>query len=349
MKLLHRLPPTCPAQAMDTSHLDDFPDDATNEFRARRAGITKDGEFRKRPAQALNITKDGTPVLFQQSPELKFFARQFCWYWSKNDYAKCGAALKKIQKSTTAMTFAAIRNELDIPSWKYANYYIELYEYEKWRRGESFDYWAQKFCETCGKPLPDKNEFRKTVVRCLKQGFYILVRPRARIKNLPDVDYCLCKRKIISRLSSVRRRRSRVKRMVAFLAKVPSHKQKSKRFVLQRGDKQKGRSKQKALQRQMESEDLILWDTELYDSSGKPHCVEDVLDTPLIRDLINAKFIKREKRSLRERVLSVLSLLGSDDGSLVSIALRSTEPPLEPVEMSPDLKRLWRRKLDDEE
>jgi hypothetical protein len=353
--ILRRVPRPYPAEALDSSQLDDLPNETTYEIRERLPGITKDGEFQERPAQALDITKDGTPVLFQQSQKVKSLAQRFCSHWDKIDYAKCGAVLNKIQKTTTAITFAAICGELDIPTWRHADYYINLYEYERWqRRRDSFDYWSQPFCErgTCGKPLPNEYTFRKIVVTCLKQGFYIL---DPRTKTNQDLnrdltaDYCICKNEIISRLASIRNRRSRAKRMVAFLAKVAPRNQKSRRFVLQRGVRPKDRNKQKALRRQMVSEDLILWDAELYDSKGKPHCVEDVLDTPLIRRLINGKCGERRKRPLQERVLRVLSQLATDP-SLVTTAIAGLrlEPPDPPEKcIFPDVERLWRKRLDD--
>src|SRR5260370_28688050 len=168
------------------------------------------------------ITKDGTPVLFQQSKEVKSLAQQFCSHWSRNDYAKCGAALKKIQKSTTAVTFTAIWHELDIPSWKYADYYMDLYRTT--RRGNSSD-WTQRVCAKCEKPLPDEKMVRKIIVSCLKKGdirFRIILgveQERVR-KRAPC---CLCKHPIIPRLSSVRQQPSPPNRMMPFLPSFAPH------------------------------------------------------------------------------------------------------------------------------
>jgi hypothetical protein len=205
-------------------------------------------------------------------------------------------------------------------------------------------------CDTCDKPLPDEKTFREIVVSCLKQGFYILETKKD--NRTLEAPYCVCKSRIMSRLLSAHRRRSRIKRKMAFIARVPLHKRKSKQSLLRRGEEPKDNSKRKALQRHVQSEDLVLWDWELFDERGEPHRLEDLLDTPLVRDMIKgpSKWFGDSPENLKnlERVLSQLAT----DPTLVTTATM-TEPifdhEAEDVETWPDVERLWRKRLDDEE
>jgi hypothetical protein len=205
-------------------------------------------------------------------------------------------------------------------------------------------------CETCQKPLPDAKAFREIVISCLKQGFYVLETKRD--NRTLESPYCVCKSRIMSRLLSTHRHRSRVKRRMAFIAKVEPHKRKSKRSLLNRGDKPEDKSKRKALQRQMRAEDLVLWDWELFDEVGNPHHLEDVLDTPLIRRMINgpSKWCGESPEKLEnlERILGQLAT----DPTLVTTATMD-EPIFDQTdeceETWSDVEELWRKRLDDEE
>jgi len=188
-----------------------------------------------------------------------------------------------------------------------------------------------RVCEWCGKPLPDKNTFRKIAISCSKEGYYILDER----KDNQDVAYCLCRAQIISRLTTVRNRRSRTKRKMVFVARFRPYEWKTKRSSLQR------RVRQKALQRYLKAEDSILWDWKVFDGSGTPHVLEDIIDTPLIRDILRVQ---------RKSLPVMLRLLGQIvyDQSLVSDATRARFK-LEPNELEGDLEEMWRRRLDDEE
>ena len=180
-------------------------------------------------------------------------------------------------------------------------------------------------CEECGESLLDEKTFREVAIRCLKKGFYIL-------DTYQSVADCRCKDKIISRLKSIHKSRSRVKRMMAFVARFRSHQWKAKRSLLKRGAKQKY---------QLRAEDLVLWDLEVLDESGRPHSLEDVLDTPLVRDLL--RFRRESLPSMREFFRRFIA-----EPEFVSLIF---QPPieLEPIETDPDVERLWRRRLDDDE
>jgi hypothetical protein len=198
------------------------------------------------------------------------------------------------------------------------------------RKRQSSKQIKPRVCEDCEKPLPDEKTFRKIAIRTSKEGFYIL-NP---LRTNQDVAYCLCRTQIMSRLRSVRNQRSRVKRIMAFVARFRPYEWKNKRILLERDIKQK-------TQRRLRAEESVLWEWEIFDDKGNPHSLEEVLDTRLVKDLL-----KFERRSLpiMQRYLSSIAL----DGSLVSSAL---QPPLdlEPNPLDSDLEDLWRRRLDDEE
>jgi hypothetical protein len=189
-------------------------------------------------------------------------------------------------------------------------------------------------CENCGKSLPDKKTFREIAISCSKNGFYTLETRRDDRGIQDEVPYCRCRTQIISRLTSVRKRRSRVKRMMAFVARFRPHEWKTKRTLLKRGAKQKY---------QLRAEDLALWDTEVFDRNGRPHSLEDVLDTPLVRDLLS--FRRKSLSSMREFFGRFIL-----EPIFVSLIF---QPPreLEYIESYPDdeVVRLWRRRLNDEE
>jgi hypothetical protein len=188
-----------------------------------------------------------------------------------------------------------------------------------------------RICEWCGKPLPDKNTFRRIAIKCSKEGYYILDGSKLNL----DVAYCLCRAQIVSRLTSVRKQRSRVKRMMVFVARFRPYEWKTKRISQQK------RVKQKALQRQLETEDSVLWDWKVFDGSGKSHVLEDILDTSLIRDMIR---FQRKSLPVMRRLLSKIA----HDSSLVSAAsLPHFE--LEPNDLEADLEELWQKRLDDED
>ena len=157
-------------------------------------------------------------------------------------------------------------------------------------------------CDDCEKPLPDEKMFRKIVVSCLnKRDFRIILDEGAEYARLrKHAPCCLCKGQIIPRLRSIRQQRSRVKRMMAFIARFTPDKWKSKRVLLERG-KQKGKSRQKSLQRQLAREDLILWDSGVYDNRGNSHALEDVIDTPLLRNILT---FQRKSLPMMHRLLS---------------------------------------------
>jgi hypothetical protein len=201
---------------------------------------------------------------------------------------------------------------------------------------------AQKprVCDLCEKPLPDEATFRRIVINCYKKGFYVL-ETTSRTREVP---YCLCKCRIQSRLASTHQSRSRVKRKMAFIAQFRHYERQAKRSFLGRGNKPRGKSTLKALQRYLKNEDLVLWDWELFDESGKAHFLEKVLDSALLRSLIS-KPGRTERLSHLERILNQLAY----DPSLVTLATAEPPEPLEEMETNPDVEELWRRRLDDEE
>lgn len=90
----------------------------------------------------------------------------------------------------------------------------------------------------------------------------------------------------------------------------------------------------------MRSEESVLWEWEVFDADGKPHSLEEVLDTRLVRDLL-----KFERKSLLN-MSKVLSMI-VDPWTVTN----ATRPPvdLEPNPLDPYVEGLWRKRLDDEE
>jgi hypothetical protein len=196
-------------------------------------------------------------------------------------------------------------------------------------KGRSPNRKEPRVCEQCGKKLPDEITFRRLAIRASKEGFFIL-QP---IRSNEDVDYCLCRAQIMSRLRSVRNRRSRIKRMMVFVARFRPHEWKTKRILLERKYKQK-------VQRHLRAEELVLWDWQVFESNGNPHSLEEVLDTQLVKDLLKVQ--RKSLPTMRDYLSRIV------DKTFVTAAV---QPPfnLESNPLDPDLEDLWRRRLDDEE
>jgi hypothetical protein len=205
---------------------------------------------------------------------------------------------------------------------------------------------GNKTCETCGKPKPDKKAFRELVVLCHEKGWYVL----EDLHDKREVPYCRCKAELTIRLEHIRHQRDRIKRKMIFGLKFKPHQWKSKRFLLER--KAKTTAERKAIQRQIALEDEILWGGKdrhgrewiLRDTAGKRHPLEDVLDAPLVRQVVKSW----PDKSING-LSTLLSLLARDPALLSRLdrdpSFLSIPGYVRP--MNSELEGFWKARIDD--